>query len=141
MTLQEFLKNNTKINEGENLPDDLLTQIYESIQQKEFSTPPRNAFLNDFNEWFWRDINSIKYQDKKLGGEIDPSLLLDLNDLTKSQLSQRTGSFIQCTGLNPVLLKYVIKLAVNSFDTIIEKSQLNCILVLISHKKMEHGEI
>lgn len=50
MTLEEFLKNNRNINEGENLPSDLLTRIYESIQAKEFSTPSRGAYLSDYNE-------------------------------------------------------------------------------------------
>ena len=50
MSLEEFLKNNTKINDGDNLPDDVLTFTYESIKTREFSTPNRGGFLPDFNE-------------------------------------------------------------------------------------------
>ena len=50
MSLEEFLENNTKINDGDNLPDDVLTFTYESIKTREFSTPNRGGFLPDFNE-------------------------------------------------------------------------------------------
>jgi len=50
MTLEQFFKINTKINEGENLSNEFLTSIYESIKEKEFSTPTRGTYLSDYNE-------------------------------------------------------------------------------------------
>ena len=126
MSLEGFLKNNTKINEGDNLPDDLLTMIYENIQAKEFSTPSRGNYLSDFNEWVWKDLNQTEYSDRKVIGETDISLLLDMNDISKPQIGQKTGHFIYCTGLNPVLLRYVIKTAVRCFLGSLEKAQIDC---------------
>lgn len=50
MTVEGFLKNNTKINDGDNLPDDMLISTYENLKSRELSTPNRGIFLNDFNE-------------------------------------------------------------------------------------------
>ncbi len=123
MSLTDFLKNNTKINEGDNFSDELITSIYESIKNKEFSTPSRSLFLPDYNEWMWKDLNQRTYTEAKITGEIDSSVLLDLNDITKPQINQRSGHFISCAGLNPVLLRYVIRQALQSFFHLLDKCQ------------------
>ena len=50
MTMEGFLKNNTKINDGDNLSDERLIETYENIKSKEFSTPNRGSYLSEYNE-------------------------------------------------------------------------------------------
>ena len=144
MTLEDFLKNNRKINEGENLPDELLSEIYENIKTEEFITPPRGIYLSNFNKCkytknigMWTDLNKIQYHDKSFNKEIDSLLLLDMNDIKNLQLLQRTGCYVHTNVLTPILLKYVLKNVSNGFVKIFISNKYHCII----NKLLRSGEL
>jgi hypothetical protein len=74
----------------------------------------------------WHDLNTTAYCEKSIAGEIGISVLLDLNNVEKPQLEHRSGHFIACTALNPVLLRYVVKQFLRSFTGFLDQSQLKC---------------
>jgi Sec7-like guanine-nucleotide exchange factor len=49
MTLDGFIKNNKSIKDLQNLPEDFLTEIYNSIKAKEVYTPPSRRDFEKFN--------------------------------------------------------------------------------------------
>lgn len=137
MTLEQFLRNNREINDGEDLPGELLTSIYENVKAEEFTTPPRGKYLNNFNKCcvhcssigLWKDISKMKYKDNSSPKEIESLMLLDMNDISKPQITERTGHFVYCTDLSPVLLKYVLGNLMESFLEALKKYKLDCSFV------------
>lgn len=132
MLVEEFVKNNRDINDGSNLPDELLISTYENIKNKEFYTPNRCKFLNEYNESLWKCFQHMQYSTEgQTLKEIDSSVLLDMNDLTKQQINQRTNNFISCSSLTPVLNRYIAKAFMDYFMGFLLKTKLNCISIFI----------
>lgn len=51
MSLEEFIRNDRGINDGENLPDEYLTDIYNSLKENEIHLQPTITELQTATEW------------------------------------------------------------------------------------------
>lgn len=82
----------------------------------------------------------IQYPNKDIKGEIDLSIVLELNDLAKPQIDQKTNYFIFCSELGPRLQRYVTKTFMKCFMELISKTQLNCIINVLIYFCSAHVE-
>eukprot|EP00434_Breviolum_minutum_P022515 symbB.v1.2.019867.t1/scaffold1647.1/size107771/3 len=79
MSLKDFISNNRGINEGEDIPQEVQTQVFESIRQDEIKTPSSGSFIEGISRTRWEDFltlsrkgwrdNSLTTQSSSLTGQ------------------------------------------------------------------------
>ena len=65
MTLQQFLRNNEGINDGANLPEALLTELYHSIQANEIKMEQREFISSVKEGWLQKQGGRVKTWKKR----------------------------------------------------------------------------
>eukprot|EP00434_Breviolum_minutum_P022517 symbB.v1.2.019867.t3/scaffold1647.1/size107771/3 len=75
----DFISNNRGINEGEDIPQEVQTQVFESIRQDEIKTPSSGSFIEGISRTRWEDFltlsrkgwrdNSLTTQSSSLTGQ------------------------------------------------------------------------
>lgn len=69
MTVKDFLNNNRGINEGENIPTDVQSRIFESIRENEITTPSSGSLAEGPSASRWKDFAQLirrGYRDNSL---------------------------------------------------------------------------
>eukprot|EP00435_Cladocopium_sp_Y103_P059122 s9_g21.t1 len=77
MSVKDFISNNRGINEGEDIPQEVQVQVFESIRQDEIKTPSSGSFIEGISRTRWEDFLNLTRK-----GWRDNSLTTQTNNLT-----------------------------------------------------------